>query len=96
MKRIRDAWALLVVSSGVLASLVAQLVKNRLQCGSPGFDPWVGKIPWIRGRLPTLVFWPGELGGLSSPWGRKESDTMERLSQRGSRLWRQGRTGNAN
>ena len=25
------------------ASLVAQLVKNRLQCGSPGFDPWVGK-----------------------------------------------------
>ena len=28
MKRIRDAWALLVVSSGVLASLVAQLVKN--------------------------------------------------------------------
>ena len=28
-------------------SLVAQLVKN-LQCGRPGFDPWVGKIPWRR------------------------------------------------
>ena len=27
-------------------SLVAQLVKNPLQCGRPGFDPWVGKIPW--------------------------------------------------
>ena len=26
------------------ASLVAQLVKN-LQCGRPGFDAWVGKIP---------------------------------------------------
>ena len=24
------------------------------------FDPWVGKIPWRRERLPTLVFWPGE------------------------------------
>ena len=27
------------------ASLVAQLVKNLLQCRRPGFDPWVGKIP---------------------------------------------------
>ena len=26
------------------ASLVAQLVKIRLQCRGPGFDPWVGKI----------------------------------------------------
>ena len=24
----------------------------------PGFDPWVGKIPLRRGRLPTPVFWP--------------------------------------
>ena len=42
------------------ASLVAQLVKNRLQCGRPGFHPWVEKIPWRRERLPTPVFWPGE------------------------------------
>ena len=27
----------------------------------PGFDPWVGKIPWRRGRLPTLVFWPRKI-----------------------------------
>ena len=26
-------------------SLVVQLVKNRLQCRRPWFDPWVGKIP---------------------------------------------------
>ena len=26
----------------------------------PGFNPWVGKIPWRRERLPTPVFWPGE------------------------------------
>ena len=53
-------------------SLVARLVKNL-----PGFDPWVGKIPWRREMLPTLVFWPGEFYGLCSPWGRKESDTTE-------------------
>ena len=55
------------------ASRVAQLVKNL-----PGFlyrcgvIPWAGKIPWRREKLPTPVFWPGELHGLYSPWGRKD------------------------
>ena len=62
------------------ASLVAQLVKNCLQCGRPGFDPWVGTMPWRRERLPTPVFWPRKFHGLCSPWGLKESDTTERLS----------------
>ena len=49
----------------LVASLVAQLVKNHLQCRIPGFDPWVGKIPWRKERLlPTPVFWPGESYGL--------------------------------
>ena len=61
------------------ASLVAQLVKNLLQCRKPGLNPWVEKIPWRREMLPTLVFWPGEFHGLYSPWGHKESDTTERL-----------------
>ena len=26
------------------------------------------------------VFWPGEVHGLFSPWGRKESDMTEQLS----------------
>ena len=47
------------------ASLVAQML-NRLQCRRPGFDPWVGKIPWRRERLPTLVFLPGEFHGQRS------------------------------
>ena len=42
---------------------MAQLVKNCLQCGRPGFSPWVGKIPWRREKLPTPVFWPGEFHG---------------------------------
>ena len=32
-----------------------------LDCGKPGFDPWVGNILWRRERLPTPVFWPVEL-----------------------------------
>ena len=32
-------------------------------------------------RLPTPVFWPGEFHALYSPWGCKESDTTEQLSQ---------------
>ena len=34
------------------------------------WETWVD--PWRRGRLPTLVFWPGEFHGLYSPWGCKE------------------------
>ena len=60
-------------------TLVAQLVKN-LQFGRPGFDPWIAKISWRRERQPTPVFWPGEIHGLYSPWGRKEWDMTERLS----------------
>ena len=52
----------------------------RLQCRRPGFDPWVGKIPWRRERLPTPVSWPGESHGLYSPWGHKESDGTKWLS----------------
>ena len=62
------------------ASLVAQLVKISLQHGRPGFDPWVGKVPWRRGKLPTPVFWPGEFHGLYSPWGHKKLDRTKRLS----------------
>jgi len=29
----------------------------------PGFNLWVGKIPWRREWLPTPVFLPGELHG---------------------------------
>ena len=48
-----------------------------LQCSRPGFNPWVGKIPWRRERLPTPVFWPGEFHGLYSPRGHKESNRTE-------------------
>ena len=54
-----------------------------LKCRRPGFDPWVGKIPWSgKCILATPVFLPGKSHGQRSlagysPWGCKESDTIE-------------------
>ena len=44
------------------ASLVAQLIKNPLQCRRPGFNPWIETIPWRRDKWPAPVF-------LSFPFG---------------------------
>ena len=51
------------------ASLVSQMVKNPPAMQShkrQRFYPWIGKIPWRRKWLPTLVFLPRE-----SPWIEK-------------------------
>ena len=53
-----------------------------LQCGRPGFNPWVRKIPWRREWLTTPVLLPGESHGQRSlvgysPGGLKELDTTE-------------------
>ena len=57
-----------------------------LQCGRPGFDPLVRKIPWRRAWQPTPVFLPRESHGQRSlagysPWGCTESDTTEMTKQ---------------
>ena len=36
--------------------LVAQLIKNPPAMQETRFNSWLGKIPWRRDRLPTLVF----------------------------------------
>ena len=48
------------------------------------FDPWVGKIPWNRKWQPALILLPGKSHGqrslaVYSPWGHKESNTIEQL-----------------
>ena len=59
------------------SSLVAQLVKNLPAM----WETWVPSLGWedlLESKwLSTPVFWPGELHGLYSPWGRKEPDTIE-------------------
>ena len=74
-----------------LHSLNSQVILKSLQTTMvvsgfcwPGFDPWVGKIPWRRKWWPTPVLLPGTFHGLRSlvgysPWGRKELDTTQRL-----------------
>ena len=39
-------------------------MKNPPAVQRPQFNSWAGKIPWRRERLPTPVFWPGEVHGL--------------------------------
>ena len=53
-----------------------------LQCRRPGFDSWVGKIPWRREWQLTPVFLPGKSHGQGSlagynPWSSKELDTFK-------------------
>ena len=47
-----------------------------LQCGRPGFDSWIGKIPWRRKWQSTPALLPGKSHGQRSlvgysPWGCK-------------------------
>ena len=48
-------------------SKITAVQETWVQSGRSGFNPWVGKIPWRKERLPTPVFLPGEFHGLYSP-----------------------------
>ena len=57
--------------------------ESTCNAGEPGFDLWVGKIPWRREWPPTPVSLPGEFQGqrsLEGTWGRTQSDTTELLA----------------
>ena len=51
-------------------SPAAPEIRICLQCGIPGFDPWVGKMPQRREWKPTLVFLPGKSPQTEEPGGR--------------------------
>ena len=80
------SWYFILVFWPLVASLVAQMVKNLpAMWKTQRFDPWVGKIPWRREWLPTPVFSTGEFCGQRSlvgysPWSHKESDTTKQHS----------------
>ena len=54
--------------------------ESACNAGSLGLIPRLGRSPGDRKGLSTPVFWPGEFQELYSPWGHKESDTIERIS----------------
>ena len=59
------------------ASMVAKMERIHLQCRRPGFDPWVGKIPWRRAWQASPVLLPGE-----SPWTEEPGRLQSMGSQR--------------
>ena len=66
------------------ASFVAQTVKPLPTMQETRVRSMGQKFPWRRKWQPTQVFLPGKPHGQRSPvgyspWGRKESDTTERL-----------------
>ena len=68
------------------ASLVAQMVKNPPEMKETRVWSLGQEDPLEKARLCTLVFLPREFYGQRSlagysPWGCKESDTTERLTQ---------------
>ena len=72
-------------NAGGVGLILAQTVKNGLQCRRHMFNPWVGKIPWRREWQPTPVFLLGDFHGQRSlagysPWCCKESDMTEQLT----------------
>ena len=59
--------------------------ESACHAGDPGLIPELGRSPEGGKWLPNPVFLPGEFYGQRSlvgysPWGRRESDTTERLS----------------
>ena len=50
-----------------------------LECGRPGFNPWVGKMPWRRKWQPTPVFLPGKIPWTEEP-GRRQSMGSQRVT----------------
>ena len=61
---------------------MAQLVKNCLQCGRPGFDPWVGKIPGGRHGNPLCIILAWRI-----PMGRGACRLQSMGSQRVRHDW---------
>ena len=78
--RVGHDWSDLAAAEAIWPCITDSNNLSGIQCGRPGFNPWVGKTPWRREWLSTPVFWPGEFYGLYSPWGHKELDTTEQLS----------------
>ena len=47
-----------------------------LQCKRPGFDPWVGKIPWRREWQTTPVVLPGKSHETEEPGGLQAMESQ--------------------
>ena len=55
----RWAWWAAVYGVAQSWTWLKRLSSSSSSSGSPGFNPWVGNIPWRKERLTTSVLWPG-------------------------------------
>ena len=55
-------------------------IKNPSAVGETGFNPWVGKIPWMQAWQSTPVFLPGEAPWTEEP-GELQSTGLQRVGQ---------------
>ena len=74
----------------IWVSLIAQLVKIRLQCRSHPFNSWVGKIHWRRDRLPTPVFFGFPCGSAGNESAYNVGD-LGSIPELGRYPWRRKR-----
>ena len=68
----RELWCFhqpLFNKGSVWSSLVAQTVKICLQCRRPGFDPWVGKIPFEKRMASHFSILACRIPGKEEPGG---------------------------
>ena len=64
---------------------VSEAKESAFNAEDPDLTPGMGRFPWRREWLPTLVFLLGKFHGQRSlagysVWGRKESDMTEQLT----------------
>ena len=62
-------------------------LKTCLQCGRPGFDPWVGKISWRMEKLPIQYSGLENSMNCSVHGIAKESDITDKLSLSLFTIW---------
>ena len=95
----RDGASLTCLTDIYCVSIIFLLLRwlsgkeSTCQCRRLGFDPWVRKIPWRRKWQSTPVFFSGKSHGQRSlagysPWGHKELDTTQQLSNNDNCIFR--------
>ena len=57
-----------------------RLSRIHLQCGRPGFDPWIGKIPWRREWYPLQYSCPENPMDRGPWWATVHGVTESRTS----------------
>ena len=90
MLDVRRKWSKAALEGGCRKQLFVMCVdfpggsdgKVSVQCGRPGFNPWVGTIPWRRKRQPTPVLLPRKSHG----WRSLVQATVHGVSESQTRL----------